>query len=147
MWFKWNIQQRNQPFCKKFLSFNYLFYVYLYLHAWCTWKPEEGARSPKTGVTDECQSPSGCWKSNPGVLEEQQVLLIVEPSLQPICGLVFFVVFFLLLAFFNLHNFLPPTPSMPLLLPLQCTSSNSLVIIVTYIPNLDPMKSSSILIC
>jgi len=34
------------------------------------------------GVTDSCKPLSGSWESNPGPLEEQQVLLTAEPSLQ-----------------------------------------------------------------
>jgi hypothetical protein len=36
--------------------------------------PEEGIRSPRTGVTDNCELPSGCW-------EKQPVLLTTKPSL------------------------------------------------------------------
>ena len=31
----------------------------------------------------QCELPYGCWELNPGPLEEQSVLLITEPSLQP----------------------------------------------------------------
>jgi hypothetical protein len=34
-------------------------------------------------ITDGCESPCGCWELNSGPLEEQSVLLIAEPSLQP----------------------------------------------------------------
>ena len=34
-------------------------------------------------VTDSCQLSCGCWKSNLSPLEEQSVLLISEPFLQP----------------------------------------------------------------
>ena len=37
---------------------------------------------PGTGVTDRCEPPHGCLELNQGLLEEQQVLLITEPSLQ-----------------------------------------------------------------
>lgn len=36
-----------------------------------------------TGVVDSCEPPRGCWELNPAPLEEQPVLLISEPSLQP----------------------------------------------------------------
>jgi hypothetical protein len=42
----------------------------------------EGARSPGTEVTDSCELPCGCWELNLGPLEEQPVLLTMEPSLQ-----------------------------------------------------------------
>ena len=34
-------------------------------------------------ITDGCEPPCGCWELNSGPLEEQSVLLITEPSLQP----------------------------------------------------------------
>jgi len=34
-------------------------------------------------ITDGCEPPCGCWELNSGPLEEQSVLLIAEPSLQP----------------------------------------------------------------
>ena len=37
-------------------------------------------RSPGTGVIDGCEPPCGCWESNLGPLEEQQMLLTAEPS-------------------------------------------------------------------
>jgi hypothetical protein len=35
-------------------------------------------------ITEGCEPPCGCWELNSGPLEEQSVLLITEPSLQPI---------------------------------------------------------------
>lgn len=48
------------------------------VYAWCPQKPEEDIKSPAVGVTDNCESPPGCWVSNLGPLEEQQVPLIDE---------------------------------------------------------------------
>ena len=54
-------------------------YIYIYhVHAWCPWRPEEGIRSPETGVTDHCEL--RCWGLNLSPLEE---LLPAEPALQP----------------------------------------------------------------
>ncbi|EDL91225.1 rCG56442 [Rattus norvegicus] len=33
-------------------------------------------------ITDSCEPPCGCWDLNSGPLEEQSVLLTIEPSLQ-----------------------------------------------------------------
>ena len=44
-------------------------------------RPEEGDRSPGTRVMDSCEIPCGCWELNPGLLEEQPVLLTFELSL------------------------------------------------------------------
>jgi hypothetical protein len=38
---------------------------------------------PGTRVTNDCELPCRIWESNLGPLEEQQVLLNIEPSLQP----------------------------------------------------------------
>ena len=35
---------------------------------------EEGVEFPGAGVTDSCELPCGCWESNLGPLQEQQVL-------------------------------------------------------------------------
>jgi hypothetical protein len=40
--------------------------------------PEEGIRFPYSG----CKPPCGCWELNSGPLEEQLVILTIEPSLQ-----------------------------------------------------------------
>ena len=53
------------------------------VQVWCPQRPEEGTRSPGTGVTDGCDLPYGCWEPISGPLKEQPVLLIAElPSLQ-----------------------------------------------------------------
>ena len=36
-----------------------------------------------SGVTDSYELPCKCWELNPGLLEEQPLLLTTEPSLQP----------------------------------------------------------------
>lgn len=45
-----------------------------HVHAWCLWTSEKSI----------CKLPCGCWDSNQGTLEEQ-VLLTIKPTLQPIC--------------------------------------------------------------
>ena len=44
----------------------------------------KGVGSPGTRVTNSCELPCGCWELNPGPLQEQQVFLTTEPSLQPL---------------------------------------------------------------
>lgn len=53
------------------------------LHA-CLVSTEVGAcvRSPRTGGIDGCKPLCGCWETNLGLLQEQQVLLMAEPPLQ-----------------------------------------------------------------
>lgn len=41
----------------------------------------EGVRSPRTGVPDGYELPSGCWELNPSP-EVQPVFLTTEPSLE-----------------------------------------------------------------
>ncbi|ERE84501.1 E3 ubiquitin-protein ligase [Cricetulus griseus] len=53
------------------------------LYAWYPRKPEKGIGYFGNGVIDSCELPCGCWESNPGPLQEQQVLLTMGPSLQP----------------------------------------------------------------
>ena len=48
----------------------------------CPRRPEEGVRFPKTGVTDSYERSCECWELNPGLEEEQRVLLTSETSLQ-----------------------------------------------------------------
>jgi hypothetical protein len=45
----------------------------------CLATHQKRASSP---ITDGCELPCGCWELNSGLLEEQSVLLAVEPSLQ-----------------------------------------------------------------
>lgn len=51
--------------------------------AWCLWRPEEGIRSPKTGVIQSCKFPRGWQEPKSGPLQEKQVPLTAKPSLQP----------------------------------------------------------------
>lgn len=55
-----------------------------YMSVWCPRRPEEGIGSPGTGVTDDWESPCGCWESNPVPLVEQQVFLTAQLPLQPV---------------------------------------------------------------
>lgn len=51
-------------------------------HIQCQRGPEKGIRSLGTGVTEGCRPPYGCWEPSPGLLQEPQLLLNPEPSLQ-----------------------------------------------------------------
>lgn len=52
------------------------------LCTWCLQRPEESIRSPGTGVAEGWESPCGGWESNSRLLQEKQVLLTAQPSLQ-----------------------------------------------------------------
>ena len=41
-----------------------------------------GCQCPETGVTDDGEPLCGSWELNLGPLQEQQVFLILDPSLQ-----------------------------------------------------------------
>jgi hypothetical protein len=47
----------------------------------CPPRLEEGVGTPRTGTTDGCKFSCGCWESNFDPLEEQPMLLMLEPSL------------------------------------------------------------------
>jgi hypothetical protein len=57
----------------------YFMYVSILSLSWDT--PEEKVSDP---MTDGCELSCGCWELNSGPLEEQSVLLITEPSVQPL---------------------------------------------------------------
>lgn len=40
--------------------------------------PRGSVESPKTQVTDDCELPGGCWKSNLGPVQEHHILLTAE---------------------------------------------------------------------
>ena len=42
---------------------------------------EEGISSSGNGVRGSCESPHECWEPHPGPLQEQQMLLLLEPFL------------------------------------------------------------------
>ena len=48
-----------------------------------TTEDRDGVRFPKAGVAGGCELQCQCWELNLGPLQEQQVLLTAEPSLQP----------------------------------------------------------------
>lgn len=52
------------------------------MHAWSSWRSEEGVRSSPRGVTVYCEPPCWCWQLNFGFQQEQQMLLHTELSLQ-----------------------------------------------------------------
>lgn len=55
-----------------------------HLHTWYPQKPEEAKiQIPRAGVADGCDLLHGYWKSSPGPLQEQRVLLTTQSSLQP----------------------------------------------------------------
>jgi hypothetical protein len=66
-----------------------------HMHGWLLQRPKESIRSPKAGVSEVCELPHGCWKQNPGHLEEQPVFLTTEPSLRSHheCFSLFFSIF------------------------------------------------------
>lgn len=54
-----------------------------YMYVWCLRRPKEAMRYPRIRATDSCEFVCRCWELNLGPLEEQPVLLRIEPSLQP----------------------------------------------------------------
>jgi hypothetical protein len=62
----------------------------------------EYARAPVTRIEIGCKPPSGCWDLNPGPLQEQQILLVVESSFL----LFFFIFIFIFFLIFLNHLFI-----------------------------------------
>lgn len=65
----------SPPVCDSSFTF---YLLDLFLHVCITWmhspqRPEGSIRYPRPGVICGCELPCGCWDSNPGHLEEQQV--------------------------------------------------------------------------
>lgn len=91
-------------FCKVYFVFLYVCCLHEYLCsgcAQCLGAPVEGVRTSETGVADGC----GCRDSNLAILEEQQVLLSIEPALQ-LLYYIFAVYVYLCLG----HNYCDKTP-------------------------------------
>jgi hypothetical protein len=58
----------------------YFIPFYMSVHCQCLQTHQKRASDL---ITDGCEPPCGCWDLNSRPLEEQPVLLITEPSLQP----------------------------------------------------------------
>ena len=69
-------------FC--FLFFNDSFILFIWVHCSCL---QTHQKRVSDSIMDGCESPCGCWELNSGPLEEQSVLLTVEPSLQSVNSL------------------------------------------------------------
>jgi hypothetical protein len=52
------------------------------LRDWSLWRSEDFIKSPGNGVANGREPPWVYWELNSGPLQEQQVLLTAEPSLQ-----------------------------------------------------------------
>lgn len=67
------------------LLFYVCFSAYIFVHQVCPWclRRLEGIRFTVSQVTNGYELPQECWEINPCLLQEQQVILIAEPSLQP----------------------------------------------------------------
>jgi len=69
----------SQCFLKIYDLFTFISFALVSSLSMCVY---EDVRSSDVGVTDNCEPSSACWELNPGPLEEQQVILTAEPSLQ-----------------------------------------------------------------
>lgn len=100
-----------------------LVFVCIY-HMYGSCRPKEGVVSPVTGVMNNCEPPCRCWQSNLGPLEEQPVVLITEPFLQPPLHW-FWWPPILFIALWLCINLDPATSVFSLALNLSCILSNS----------------------
>lgn len=88
---------------------------YMYAHlvqVWYPRSPEQGTRSPKTGVIDGCNLPCGCWDLNElGSSARAVSVLTSEPHFQHsffffFCLFVYLLLSFLFFKYFQtLHDF------------------------------------------
>lgn len=84
----WTLKNRNLAYLMiKFWLFLYSFLLCVWvlcLHGcmWYTQMPGKYARFPGAGVLVVVGFSRTCWKLNPSLLREQQVLVITEPFLQ-----------------------------------------------------------------
>ena len=70
-------------FCVVLVSCLWVFYLDVCLYLWRRFEVQKvTSRYSGFGVAEGCDLPYGWWESNPGLLEEQAVLLTTEPSLQ-----------------------------------------------------------------
>ena len=50
----------------------------------CLRRSEEAVSSPRTGATESCELPCGCWELDSRPPKEQSVLSVTDPPLQPL---------------------------------------------------------------
>jgi hypothetical protein len=65
---------RQMHFKKRFILCMTILLAYRFvshMHARCLRRPEESLGASRTGVTDGCKPPCGCWESNLSSLEER----------------------------------------------------------------------------
>jgi hypothetical protein len=80
--FGWQVYVQVEHSYNKINNFLTIIFILCTLVLWLHVCLCEGVRSPETGATETCELACGCWKLNPGPLEEQPVLLTPETSLQ-----------------------------------------------------------------
>jgi hypothetical protein len=61
---------------------NYLFILCIQIHSCSCLQTNQ--KKVSDSITDGCEPPCGFWELNSGSLEEQPLILITEPSLQPL---------------------------------------------------------------
>ena len=54
-----------------------------HLHTRCHWRLDKDVRSSGIRIIDSCELSCGCLELNLGPLQEQQLILSSEPTLQP----------------------------------------------------------------
>jgi hypothetical protein len=64
----------------------------LYVCSVVSAETKRGCQISRTGIRVDCELPYGCWKSNPGLLQEWPVFLTTEDSFQP-CYILYSAIF------------------------------------------------------
>lgn len=68
-----------------------------HMYIWSPRRSEEATKFSGTGIMDSYELPCRFYESNPGSLQEQHMLLTAELSLQPLCFLLYRIIWVVLL--------------------------------------------------
>jgi hypothetical protein len=77
------INKIPQELKKRYFYFSLCVDVCLGMSGQCLWGPEDDVGYPGARIHEGCEMLDECWGSNPHTLQEQLLLLIVDPFLQP----------------------------------------------------------------
>lgn len=84
---EWELEREHNNRAREilFILILWVFCLHAYMRTTCvqcSQRLEEGIRSPRTRVTDVCAPLCGCWPTNPGHPEEQEVSVTTGSCLQ-----------------------------------------------------------------
>jgi hypothetical protein len=83
------IAKKLSCLCRRQVSLGFLLFIYFivcvfrYIYLCTSYMSDESISSLGTRLRDSCKLPCGCWELNLSPHQNQQGLLVAEPSLQP----------------------------------------------------------------